>query len=80
MHFEFACLCFDAGYIMQEHKRHDDALLLYNKALVVRNNVLGEDHPDTTLVYNSIAEVMKAMLGLKEALVIHQKDLQLKVR
>merc|ERR1712021_149463 len=77
MDLEFASLCFDAGQLMQEHKRYDDALILYNKALVVRENVLGEDHLDTALTCNSIVEVGR---GLEEALVIRQKDLQVKVR
>jgi len=77
MDLEFANLCFDAGQLMQEHKRYDDALILYNKALVVRENALGEDHLDTALTCNSIVEVGR---GFEEALVIRQKDLQVKVR
>jgi len=80
MDLEFASLCFDAGYVMQEHNKYDDALILYNKALAVREKVLEKDHPDTILTHNSIRVVTKAKGGLKKTLVMHQEKLKARVK
>ena len=58
------------------------ALEMHNKALAIREKVLGNEHPDTAESYNNIGAVMLAMcdiLGaldmLKRALAINDKVL-----
>jgi tetratricopeptide (TPR) repeat protein len=49
----------------------------YQKALVIREQVLGKEHPDTAATYNNLAGVYQAMGNFPQALDYYQKDLEI---
>eukprot|EP00555_Chaetoceros_dichaeta_P015442 CAMPEP_0198275746 /NCGR_PEP_ID=MMETSP1447-20131203/64940_1 /TAXON_ID=420782 /ORGANISM="Chaetoceros dichaeta, Strain CCMP1751" /LENGTH=509 /DNA_ID=CAMNT_0043970641 /DNA_START=48 /DNA_END=1577 /DNA_ORIENTATION=- len=75
---KFARLCYDVGRVMKETNDYDKAIELYEKALAVREEVLGKEHTSTAATYNNIAMVMKKQGDLDEALKMHHKCLAVK--
>ena len=76
----YADACFDAGSIIYSTGEYDKALEYHNKALTIRENVLGTDHPDTAtsynqtgIVYNDKGEYDKALKYYNKALKISEK-------
>jgi tetratricopeptide (TPR) repeat protein len=54
---------------------YDIALEYYEKALVIREKILGKKHPDTANIYNNIAEVYRSQGNYNSALELYQKSL-----
>jgi tetratricopeptide (TPR) repeat protein len=52
-----------------------EALPLYRKALLIREKVLGLDHPDTAQSYNNVASCLQAQGKAAEALPLFRKAL-----
>ncbi len=46
---------------MQDIGDNVGALEMYNKALVICENMFGKEHPDTATVYSNIGRVIEAM-------------------
>ena len=75
-------LCFNMAYSFSEFAMYTDSVQWYNKALAIREKVLGAEHPDTATTYNNIAGVYdsqgdypKALEWYNKALAISEKVL-----
>ncbi len=68
----------NAASIYQAVEDHVEALTYYQKALNIRERVLGTKHLDTAATYNDIAIVYKAMDDYSEALEYYKKALAIK--
>jgi tetratricopeptide (TPR) repeat protein len=73
LYYVFGLGFYDSG-------KYSEALECFQKALAIREKVLGEEHPDTVATYNNIALVYscqenyaKAMEWLQKALAIREK-------
>ena len=58
--------------------KYEEALDYYNKALTIRINKLGEDHPDVATTYNNIANVYDSQGKYEEALDYYNKALTIR--
>jgi len=79
---QLACLCYNIGFGLHEKGEYAKALEWYNKALEIREKVLGKEHQHTALTYNNIAYVYhdqgdyaKALEWYYKALAIYGKVL-----
>ena len=70
-----ASLCFSLGVGFDELAQYEQALEWYNKALGIREKVLGAEHPDTAYTYNNIAIEYYEQCNYPKALEWHQKAL-----
>jgi len=57
---EYAPLCNDIGIILIILDDFNDALEMFNKALAIREKVLGKEHPGAAESFNNIGIVMRA--------------------
>jgi tetratricopeptide (TPR) repeat protein len=53
--------------LYESQGRYDEAEPLYHRALEVREQVLGKEHPDTLSSINNLAELYKAQGRYEEA-------------
>ena len=63
------------GDIYRNQKKYPEALNWLNKALEIRKNLQGENHPETAKIYNNIALVYAAQGQYAKALEWYEKDL-----
>ena len=60
---------------LNEEFRYSDALQSLKKALVIREKLLSEQHPDTAMVYKKIADVYSNQRNYSQALNLYNKAL-----
>jgi tetratricopeptide (TPR) repeat protein len=63
------------GDVCRNQKNYTEALNWLNKALEIRENIQGKNHPETAETYNSIALVYDSQEQYAKALKWYQKDL-----
>ncbi|MGD0128556.1 MAG: FxSxx-COOH system tetratricopeptide repeat protein [Terriglobia bacterium] len=76
--FEFAeaaRLFNKAGYYLQERARYSEAEPLYQRALGIREKVLGPEHPGVATSLNNLAELYYAQGKYSEAEPLHERAL-----
>lgn len=71
----YAGMLHQMGYLTNEQGEYASALEWYQKALRIRESVLGKDHPDTATTYNNIAGVYYAQGDYASALEWYSKAL-----
>ena len=64
--------------LYESQRRYDEAETLYLKALQVREQILDENHPDTTYTYHGLGWVYKGQRRYKEAETLFLKALQVR--
>jgi tetratricopeptide (TPR) repeat protein len=72
---EAARLLNQAGCYLHERGHYPEALLLVQRALAIREKVLGAEHPDTAQSLNNLAFLYKARGNYPEALPLYQRAL-----
>ena len=72
---EIAWLYHFLGYGYDELADYSQSLTWYEKALVIREKVLGKEYPDTATIYNNIAEVYRKQGQYDKALEYYEKSL-----
>ena len=72
---EIAGLYHFLGYGFNEFADYIQALKWYRKALAIREEILGKEHPSTATTYNNIAAIYKNQGKYEDALVWYRKDL-----
>ena len=72
---EAARLFNQAGYYLQERARYSEAEPLYQRALGIREKVLGPEHPEVATSLNNRAELYYAQGKYSEAEPLHQRAL-----
>ena len=70
-----ACLYFQGARWLKHTAFYSDALKWHKKALVIREKVLGADHPDTATTYNNIGLVYYSLGDYEKALEWYEKAL-----
>ncbi len=65
------------GYVYGELGDYDKSLEYYNKALSIRQKVLGEEHPDTATSYNNIGYVYSELGDYDKSLEYYDKALSI---
>ena len=75
---EFVDSAFDIARVFDSQGEYTKALEWYEKALAIKEKVLGKEHPDTAKTYNNIATVYDSQGKYDEALEWHQKALAIK--
>ncbi|MFH7029679.1 MAG: FxSxx-COOH system tetratricopeptide repeat protein [Heteroscytonema crispum UTEX LB 1556] len=81
--FEFetaALLLARTGYYLQERGQYSQAEPLYQKALLLRQRLLGEEHPDVATSYSNLAALYHYQGQYSEAEPLYQKALSLRQR
>lgn len=68
-------LCFNIAYSFSEFAMYTESVQFYNKALQIREKLLGAEHPDTAATYNNIAGVYDSQGDYHKALEWYQKAL-----
>ncbi|MDR0459292.1 MAG: tetratricopeptide repeat protein [Coriobacteriales bacterium] len=76
--FEAASLFMKAGYGLHNQGDYPKALELHQKALAIKEEVLGDRHPSTAMTYSNIAAVYHAQGDYPKALEWNQKALAIK--
>lgn len=66
------------GNVYYDQGNYEKALECNIKALEIRENVLGKEHPDTAMTYNSIAVVYDDQGNYEKALEYHKKALEVR--
>ena len=66
------------GNVYHKLGDYDKALEYHNKALEIKKDVLGEDHPNTAHSYNNIGNVYRNLGDYDKALEYHFKGLEIK--
>ncbi len=56
-----------------EMEDYEEALLLYERALSIRKELLGDDHPETASTYNNMASVYEKQGKYENALEYYSK-------
>jgi tetratricopeptide (TPR) repeat protein len=64
-----------AGYGFDHNASYTQALELYQKALAIREQILGVNHPTTATSYNNLAGVYDSLGNYNQALELYQKAL-----
>nr|MDZ7999968.1 FxSxx-COOH system tetratricopeptide repeat protein [Aulosira sp. DedVER01a] len=75
-----ALLLAKTGYYLQERGQYSEAEPLYQKALSLRQRLLGEEHPHVAISYNNLALLYKSRGRYSEAEPLFQTALSLKQR
>ena len=70
-----ALLLNQAGYYLRERGRYSDAQPLYERALAIREQMLGEQHPSTATSLNNLAELYGAQGKYVEAEPLYERAL-----
>ena len=65
----------DIGVALHTQGKYDEALVYYQKALVIQIKILGEEHPDVATSYKNIGAALQAQGKSGEASVYYQKAL-----
>jgi len=68
------------GNICRGMKQYEKALEYYNKTYVIRERLLGPEHPKTALCYNNFALVYIKQGRYDEAMEYHMKSLDLRLK
>ena len=66
------------AYYLRGRARYDEAELLYQRALQIREQVLGPDHPDTAGSLNNLAALLKSQGKYDEAEPLYRRALQIR--
>jgi CHAT domain-containing protein/tetratricopeptide (TPR) repeat protein len=66
------------AFSLDAQRKYAEAEPLYRKALAIKRNVLGEDHPDTATGYNNLALNQKAQGKYAEAEPLYRKALAIR--
>ena len=61
------------GRVLENQRKHDEALMELRKGLAIQESKLGKDHPDTATTYNNIGQALYRQGKHDEALVEHRK-------
>jgi len=75
---KIARLYSEGGFGYRHLGYYNQALEWYQKALDIRENVLGIEHPDTAITYNNIASVYNNQGDYTQALEWHEKALDIR--
>ncbi|HEX8195301.1 MAG TPA: tetratricopeptide repeat protein [Pyrinomonadaceae bacterium] len=68
----------DLATLYQSQNKYEKAKPLYKKALQIRKQILGEDHPETANTYNNLAVLLFSQRKYKEAEPLLKKALQIR--
>lgn len=77
---EAIILSTNLGFYLQIVGAYSDALPLYERALAVRERVLGSDHPDTASSLNNLASLYRAQGAYERALPLYERALAVRER
>ncbi|MDZ8027733.1 MAG: tetratricopeptide repeat protein [Nostoc sp. DedQUE11] len=75
-----ALLLNETGYYLDERGQYSEAEPLYEKALSLRQRLLGEEHPDVASSYNNLAGLYLSQGKYSEAEPLYQTALSLRQR
>ena len=64
---------YDLANVYDNQGKYDEALLLYQRSLTIREKVLGSEHPDTAESLNNLANLYHEQGMCADALPLHQK-------
>ncbi|OPX45117.1 regulatory protein AfsR [Ruminiclostridium hungatei] len=71
-------LCYNIAYSFSEFAMYTESVQFYNKALSIREKVLGAEHPYTATAYNNIARVYYSQGDYPKALELYKKALAIR--
>ena len=74
---EFERSAFEIANVYDSQGDYAQALLWYEKALAIKEKVLGKEHPDIATIYNNIANVYNTLGDYAKALLWHEKALSI---
>ena len=60
--------------------QYAEAALLFREDLTIRQDTLGEDHPDTAASYNNLAVTLRAQGKYAEAEAMHRRALAIRLK
>ena len=70
----------DAGYYLYKRAQYEELERLLQRALAIRENVLGADHPDTAISLNDLAELYDDLGKYEKAELLYQRALAIRER
>jgi len=73
----FANLCLEVGFIIQENGESCDAIILHRKALKIRQHVFGKNHPSTAICHNNLGIALENIGDYDLALVELRRGLDI---
>ena len=73
-----ADLCNILGYCLRVVGAASEARPLYERALAIREKVLGPEHPDTTVTLSTLAILLAEQGHIEEARALHEQDLAIR--
>lgn len=73
-------VCYYLGHAYYELFNYDESLKYHNKALEIRLNVYGENHPSVAISYNNIGYVFRKKGKLDESLKYYNKALKFQLK
>eukprot|EP00752_Nemacystus_decipiens_P005303 g4810.t1 len=65
---------------LQREGKYDDAKLLYERSLAIREKVLGPDHPDVASILNNVALLLKSQGNYDDAKPLYERSLAIRER
>ncbi len=77
---EAAHLLDQTGYYLKERARYEEAELFYQRALTIREQVLGAEHPDTAATLNNLGRLYTSQGKYQEAELFYQRALEIRER
>ncbi len=79
-HEDYATLLNNIGSVYDKIGDYNKALEFYEKAINIREKVLGTEHPDTATSYNNIGGVYMAISDYNKALEFYEKAINVKIK
>ena len=70
-------ICNEIGYYLHHQGRYEEAKPLYNRALEIRERVLGPDHPETATSLNNLAALYYNQGWYEEAEPLYKRALEI---
>ncbi len=78
MSLDAASLLNKVAWYLDDRARYNEAELLYKKSLMIREEQLGGEHPDTATSVNNLAELYRAQGRYEEAEPLYERALKIR--
>ncbi len=63
------------GYLLQAMRKYEEARPFYTRALAIKEEQLGPDHPDVAASLNNMGELLESMGKYEEAVPYYERAL-----